>query len=106
MGSCLDLESILNRRGVRTRACRVETLLDAGSRLLGFGQCERKAARGVSTRHARGGARQWRLTPIHLFYPLNEFYEQAGLPLPSVAEVEARDVPEPYRSLLVHDRDM
>jgi chorismate-pyruvate lyase len=46
------------------------------------------------------------LTPLHLFYPLNEFYEQAGLPLPPVARVEARDVPEPYRSLLVHDRDM
>jgi len=46
------------------------------------------------------------LTRLHLFYPLNEFYEQAGLPLPSVAQVDARDVPEPYRSLLVHDRDM
>jgi chorismate-pyruvate lyase len=41
-----------------------------------------------------------------LFYPLDEFYEQVGLPLPAVARVEGREVPEPYRSLLVHDRDM
>jgi chorismate-pyruvate lyase len=43
---------------------------------------------------------------LPLFYPLNEFYEQAGLSLPSVVRVEAGGVPEPYRSLLVHDRDM
>ena len=42
----------------------------------------------------------------HLIYPLNEFYEQLGLPQPAAAQVEGRDVPEPYRSLLVHDRDM
>jgi chorismate-pyruvate lyase len=42
----------------------------------------------------------------NLIYPLSEFYEQAGLSLPSVARVEGRDMPVPYRSLLVHDRDM
>jgi chorismate-pyruvate lyase len=41
-----------------------------------------------------------------LIYPLNEFYEQLGLPLPTVARVDGGDIPEPYRSLLVHDRDM
>jgi len=41
-----------------------------------------------------------------LIYPLNEFYEQLGLPLPAVARVDGRDMPEPYRSLLVHNRDM
>jgi chorismate-pyruvate lyase len=41
-----------------------------------------------------------------LIYPLNEFYEQLGLPLPSVSQVDGRDMPEPYRSLLVHNRDM
>ena len=41
-----------------------------------------------------------------LFYPLNEFYEQLGLPLPAVTRVDGGDIPEPYRSLLVHDRDM
>ena len=37
---------------------------------------------------------------------MNEFYEQLGLPLPAVARVDGRDMPEPYRSLLVHNRDM
>ena len=41
-----------------------------------------------------------------LLYPLNEFYEQAELPLPPAIRVEGRDVPEPYKSLLVHERDM
>jgi hypothetical protein len=41
-----------------------------------------------------------------LIYPLNEFYEQSALPLPSVSRVEGQDMPEPYRSLLVHGRDM
>ena len=43
---------------------------------------------------------------LDLFYPMNEFYQRAGMPLPLVARVEGCDVPEPYRSLLVHDRDM
>jgi hypothetical protein len=37
---------------------------------------------------------------------LNEYYEQLGLPQPAVARVDGQDMPEPYRSLLVHDRDM
>jgi len=41
-----------------------------------------------------------------LIYPLSEFYEQLGLPLPAVTRVEGDAIPEPYRSLLVHDRDM
>jgi chorismate-pyruvate lyase len=43
---------------------------------------------------------------LNLFYPLNEFYERAGLPLPAVESVEGSLVPEPYHSLLVHERDM
>jgi chorismate-pyruvate lyase len=43
---------------------------------------------------------------LTLFYPLNEFYELSGLPLPRVSEVAGSDVPEPYRTLLVHQRDM
>jgi len=39
-------------------------------------------------------------------YPLDEFYEQSGLPLPSIASIPGAEVPEPYRSLLVHSRDM
>ena len=37
---------------------------------------------------------------------MNEFYEQLGVPLPAVTQVDGRDMPEPFRSLLVHNRDM
>jgi chorismate-pyruvate lyase len=48
-----------------------------------------------------------RLNPaLSQLYPLSEFYERAQVPLPPVVEVEGYNVPEPYRSLLVHDRDM
>jgi len=43
---------------------------------------------------------------LNLLYPLNEFYEQAGLPLPRVQKIEGADVPEPYCGLLFHQRDM
>jgi len=45
-------------------------------------------------------------TSLDLLYPLNEFYEQAGLAVPSVTRINGREMPEPYRRLLVHDRDM
>jgi chorismate-pyruvate lyase len=51
-------------------------------------------------------SRKPELNPFYPLYPLNEFYEQAGLPLPSVVRIEEREVPEPYKSLLVHNRDM
>ncbi len=41
-----------------------------------------------------------------LLYPLSEFYERAGMTLPPVREVEPAEVPEPFRSLLVHQSDM
>ena len=47
-----------------------------------------------------------RAPELNLLYPLNEFYDQVGLPLPTAVGVAAGDVPEPYKSLLVHDRDM
>lgn len=43
---------------------------------------------------------------LNLIYPLNEFYEQSGEPLPFVAQVAGMDLPQPYRSLLVHQSDM
>jgi chorismate-pyruvate lyase len=43
---------------------------------------------------------------VDLFYPLNEFYAEAGLPLPSVTPVGPEEIPEPCRSILVHDVDM
>ena len=42
----------------------------------------------------------------NLLYPLSEFYEQSGLPLPAVSRIEGRDIPEPCQSLLVHERDL
>jgi chorismate-pyruvate lyase len=45
-------------------------------------------------------------TTLDLLYPLTEFYEEAGLALPSATRINGREMPEPYRHLLVHDRDM
>lgn len=39
-------------------------------------------------------------------YPLDEFYAREGVPLPRIDVIDGGEVPEPYRSLLVHDRDM
>lgn len=39
-------------------------------------------------------------------YPLNEFYARAGVALPRFEPISGDEVPEPWRSLLVHDRDM
>lgn len=46
------------------------------------------------------------LSALDLLYPLNEFYAQAGLTVPSATRINGREMPEPYRRLLVHDRDM
>lgn len=39
-------------------------------------------------------------------YPLDDFYSRAGQPLPLIEAVRGEEVPEPQRSLLVHDSDM
>ena len=39
-------------------------------------------------------------------YPLDDFYAQAGLPLPDIEQIQGDQMPEPYRSLLVHQNDM
>lgn len=39
-------------------------------------------------------------------FPLDAFYARAGLPLPPLEILAGHEVPEPFRSLLVHDRDM
>jgi chorismate-pyruvate lyase len=41
-----------------------------------------------------------------MLYPLDEFYQRAGLVVPAASLVDGAEMPEPYRSLLVHDRDM
>lgn len=45
-------------------------------------------------------------TRTGLLYPLDVVYARAGLPTPRAAEVGDGDLPLPYRSLLVHQRDM
>ena len=39
-------------------------------------------------------------------HPLDEFYTAAHLPLPPLNEIDGEAMPEPYKSLLVHQRDM
>jgi len=39
-------------------------------------------------------------------YPLDEFYARAGLSLPRIERITGDEVPEPYRTLLVHKNDM
>jgi hypothetical protein len=41
-----------------------------------------------------------------LVHPLDEFYAQAGQPLPPLNQIDGEAVPEPYKSLLVHRNDM
>ena len=38
--------------------------------------------------------------------PLARFYTAAAQPLPAIREIAAAEMPEPYRRLLVHNRDM
>lgn len=41
-----------------------------------------------------------------LVFPLDEFYAREQVPLPRIEAVPPEQVPEPYRSLLVHNNDM
>jgi chorismate-pyruvate lyase len=41
-----------------------------------------------------------------LLYPLTDFYAQAGTDSPRVEVLDGAAMPQPYRSLLVHTRDM
>nr|WP_285965331.1 hypothetical protein [Oscillatoria laete-virens] len=43
---------------------------------------------------------------IDLLYPLDEVYRAVGLLIPNVEEITGANMPEPYRSLLVHQGDM
>jgi hypothetical protein len=39
-------------------------------------------------------------------YPLDDFYAKAGRALPRIVAVNGAEIPEPQRTLLVHDSDM
>jgi chorismate-pyruvate lyase len=45
-------------------------------------------------------------TALPIAYPLDDFYAQQNLALPRIEAIDGKDVPEPYRSLLVHADDM
>jgi len=47
-----------------------------------------------------------RSTPPDFTQPLAAFYAQAGLPLPRIERINGLDMPEPFRTLLVHENDM
>ena len=44
--------------------------------------------------------------PLNLLRPLDLFYAKLGLPLPDVERVLGSAIPQPYKRLLVHERDM
>ncbi|MDE2756022.1 MAG: hypothetical protein OXU26_06600 [Acidobacteriota bacterium] len=41
-----------------------------------------------------------------LFYPLKECYDRMGEAPPAISRLDGEEMPQPYRRLLVHDRDM
>jgi chorismate-pyruvate lyase len=43
---------------------------------------------------------------VDLLYPLSEFYDESHLPQPESQQLQPEEIPEPYRSLLVHESDM
>jgi chorismate-pyruvate lyase len=63
----------------------------------------------TSTRSARpraAVARRARASVGGALYPLDFVYARAGVPPPIVTPVVPDDIPQPYRSLLVHESDM
>jgi len=47
-----------------------------------------------------------RAGPRSIAHPLDEFYARTGLTLPPLDQVDGEALPEPSKSLLVHERDM
>ena len=43
---------------------------------------------------------------VPYIYPLDALYARAGLPLPQIEKISPEEMPQPYRSLLVHHNDM
>ena len=41
-----------------------------------------------------------------LLYPLSEFYDRMGVELPAISRLDREEIPQPYRGLLAHDKDM
>ena len=45
-------------------------------------------------------------TPSSITHPLDEFYARSGFPLPPLDQIDGAAMPEPYKTLLVHQNDM
>ena len=45
-------------------------------------------------------------TALPYVYPLDEAYARSGLALPPIERIAGEEMPEPYRTLLVHQNDM
>src|SRR5262249_36406251 len=45
-------------------------------------------------------------TRVSAAYPLDEFYLRSGLTLPPLDQIDGEALPEPYKTLLHHDRDI
>lgn len=45
-------------------------------------------------------------TALPFAYPLDELYARAGIELPRIEMIRGEEMPEPYRTLLVHSNDM
>lgn len=45
-------------------------------------------------------------THFQVAHPLNEFYARARQPLPPLQVIDAEEIPEPFKQLLVHESDM
>lgn len=45
-------------------------------------------------------------TALPYAYPLDDLYARAGRPLPPIERIAGEEMPQPYRSLLVHETDM
>lgn len=56
--------------------------------------------------HAQVNGRKGLPAGNGILYPLNLAYAQAGVSQPVVHEISPKDIPFPYRSLLVHENDM
>lgn len=59
-----------------------------------------------STSHVRATSRARAQKKRDILYPLDVAYAQAAIPQPKVREISPRDIPSPYRSLLVHENDL
>ncbi len=64
------------------------------------------ATRLIAPRHADRQKKSSPRSKHGILYPLDFFYQQAGVAGPSARRIAPESIPPPYRSLLVHERGM